>query len=75
MDEALMRFGAGGRNGMSPILISVVVVLVVVFGVAIWMDLRRKHLRDTLPGGVVGRETRQLRRSDKEKGERWTAGF
>ena len=59
---------------MSPIFISIIVVLVVVFGVAIYMDLKRKHLRDTKSGGTMGKETRQLRKSDKEKAERWMAG-
>ena len=59
---------------MSPIFISIIVVLVVVFAVAIYMDLKRKHLRDTKTGGVMGQDTRRLRRSDKEKAERWTAG-
>lgn len=59
---------------MSPIYISIIVVLVVVFGVAIYMDLKRKHLRDTKTGGVMGKDSRALRRDDKGKAERWGAG-
>ena len=59
---------------MSPILISIVVVLVVVFGAAIWMDLKRKHLGDTNSAGVMGKSRRQVNLDSKEKGSRWGAG-
>jgi hypothetical protein len=59
---------------MSPILISIVVVLVVVFAVAIRMDMKRRHLNDTQSGGVMGKASRQLRLEGKDKGSQWGAG-
>jgi hypothetical protein len=59
---------------MDPILLTIVVVLVAVFGVAIYMDLKRKRMRDTKSGGVMGQDRNHLRRSDREKGERWGGG-
>jgi len=59
---------------MSPILISIVVVLVVVFGAAIWMDLKRRRLGDTNSSGVMGQASRRTRLEGKEKSSRWGAG-
>ena len=60
---------------MGPIFISIVVVLVVVFGVAMWMDHKRKRLGDTNSAGVMGQASRQTRLEGKEKGGRWGAGL
>lgn len=59
---------------MSPIVITIVVVLVVVFGVAFWMDQKRRRLGDTNSSGVMSRESRRVRMEGKEKGGRWSAG-
>jgi hypothetical protein len=59
---------------MSPILISIVLVLVVVFGAAMWMDHRRKRLGDTKNAGLIGQARRQTQLDSKEKGSRWGAG-
>jgi signal transduction histidine kinase len=59
---------------MSPILISVIVVLVVVFGTAFWIDLKRRRLGDTNTGGVMGKARRQVQLDSKERGSRWGAG-
>ena len=60
---------------MDPIVISIVVVLVVVFGAAIWMDRKRRHLGDTNSAGVMGRARRRTQLDSKEKGSRWGAGM
>ena len=59
---------------MGSIGITIIVVLVAVFGVAIYMDLKRRRLRDTKTGGVMGQDSRALRRDDKGRAERWGAG-
>jgi hypothetical protein len=60
---------------MGPVFISIIVVLVVVFGVAIRMDLKRRRLGDTNRGGVMSQESRRTRLEGKEKGGRWGAGM
>ena len=59
---------------MGPVFISIIVVLVVVFAVAIRMDHKRKHLGDTKSGGQIGGARTQVRRDAKGKGEQWSAG-
>ena len=60
---------------MAPIVISIVVVLVAVFGTAIWMDRKRRHLGDTNSAGVMSKASRRTRLEGKEKGGRWGAGM
>jgi hypothetical protein len=60
---------------MAPMVISIVVVLVVVFGTAIWMDRKRRHLGDTNSAGVMGKASRQTRLEGREKSGRWGAGM
>ena len=59
---------------MSPIFISIIVVLVAVFATAAWMDFRRRRLDDTNSAGVMGQARRQVRLEGKEKGQRWGSG-
>jgi hypothetical protein len=59
---------------MGPVFISIIVVLVVVFVVAIWMDLKRRRLGDTKSGGSMSQTSHQTRLEGKEKGGRWGAG-
>ena len=59
---------------MSPILLTVIVALVVVFGTAIWMDFKRRRFHDTQSSGVMGKDARATRLSAKERGSRWGAG-
>jgi hypothetical protein len=59
---------------MGPVAITVTVVLVVVFGVAIWMDWKRRKLHDTKSSAVMGDEARNTRLSGKERGARWGGG-
>jgi hypothetical protein len=60
---------------MSPIFITIVVVLVVVFGAAMWMDHKRKRLGDTKAAGVMGRSRRETQLKGREKGSEWGAGL
>jgi uncharacterized membrane protein YhaH (DUF805 family) len=59
---------------MGSIGITLVVVLVVVFGVAAWMDFKRRRLHDTKRSGVMGQDRRRVNLESKEKGSRWSAG-
>jgi hypothetical protein len=59
---------------MSPILISVILVLVVVFGTAIWMDVKRRRLGDTQTSGVMGKARRQAQLESRERGSKWGVG-
>jgi len=59
---------------MSPVVLTIVIVLAVVFAAAAWMDFKRRRLGDTKSGAVMSKETRALRRDDKGKGARWGAG-
>jgi hypothetical protein len=59
---------------MGPIGITIVVVLVVVFGVAFRMDWKRRRLHDHKPAGVISRDSRQTRLDAKAKGNEWGAG-
>lgn len=60
---------------MSPILITIIVVLVAVFAVAIWMDLKRRHLRDTRSGSSMARSGRQLKLDGRDRGSQSGAGL
>jgi hypothetical protein len=60
---------------MSPILISIVLVIVVVLGAAMWMDHKRKRLGDTKTAGVMGKSRRETQLKGREKGSEWGAGL
>ena len=60
---------------MSPILLTIVVVLVAVFAVAIWMDRKRRHLRDTRSAGSTARSARQMRLDGRDRGSQSGAGL
>ena len=60
---------------MSPIFITIIVVLIAVFAVAIRMDVKRRHLGDTRPSGAMSRASRQTRRTGREKGSESGAGL
>jgi len=60
---------------MSPILISIVVVLVVVLGTAFWMDHRRKRFGDTNSAAAMGKTARQTRLDGRAKGSESGAGL
>jgi hypothetical protein len=59
---------------MGPIGITIVVVIVAVFAVAIWMDWKRRRLHDHKSSGWMGRDSRQTRLDAKAKGSEWGAG-
>ncbi len=60
---------------MSPIFTTLIVMLAAVFAVAIWMDVRRRHLGDTKAGGAMSRATRQTRLHGREKSSESGAGL
>lgn len=53
---------------MSPIFITILVMLVVVLAVAIRMDVKRRRMGDTRSGDAMSRTTRQIRLQGREKG-------
>jgi hypothetical protein len=59
---------------VGPIGITILVVLVAVFAVAMLMDRKRRRLGDTRSGGSISQGSRQVRRDSKGKGSEWGAG-
>jgi hypothetical protein len=55
--------------------ITIGVVLVVVFAVAIRMDLKRRHLGDTRPARSMGKSGRQARLEGRERSSESGAGL
>jgi len=53
---------------MSPIFLTLIVILVAVFAVAIWMDVKRRRMGDTKSSGAMSQEGRQTRLRGREKG-------
>jgi hypothetical protein len=53
---------------MSALIITILVILVAVFAVAIRMDVKRRRLGDTSSGANMSRDARRLRVQGREKG-------
>ena len=53
---------------MSPMFITLIVILVAVFAVAIRMDVKRRRSGDTTPSGQMSRTTRRIRVQGRERG-------
>ncbi|MEO7944359.1 MAG: hypothetical protein ABIR34_13255 [Marmoricola sp.] len=53
---------------MSPMFITLIVILVAVFAVAIRMDVKRRRMGDARPSGDMSRMTRRIRVQGREKG-------